>query len=171
MTGDSPAGGCALGQKVHMTRQGHEQLSEELRRLKGVERPAVSAAIGRAREHGDISENAEYDAAKREAGDDRGARSARSRTASRARKSSTRAVSLPDVVRFGTTVVLEDLDTGDEVTYRIVGEDEADVTRGLLSVTSPVARALIGKRVEDEVQVAVPAGRRQYEVRDIRFDA
>jgi transcription elongation factor GreA len=77
----------------------------------------------------------------------------------------------PDVVRFGTTVVLEDLDSGDEVTYRIVGEDEADVGRGLLSVTSPVARALIGKRVEDEVQVAVPAGKRKYEVREIRLDA
>ena len=73
--------------------------------------------------------------------------------------------------RFGTTVVLEDLDSGDEVTYRIVGEDEADVSRGLLSVTSPVARALIGKRVEDQVRVVVPKGKREYEVRKIRFDA
>jgi transcription elongation factor GreA len=135
-----------------MTRQGHEQLSEELRRLKGVERPAISAAIGRAREHVEARiRQIEDRLARAEIVDTKG--------------------QPPDVVRFGTTVVLEDLDTGDEVTYRIVGEDEADVSRGLLSVTSPVARALIGKRVEDEVQVSVPAGRRQYEVRDIRFDA
>lgn len=153
-----------------MTPQGHEQLSEELRRLKGVERPAISAAIGRAREHGDISENAEYDAAKEK----QAMIEARIRMIED-RLARAEVVDIggqpPDVVRFGTTVVLEDLDTGDEVTYRIVGEDEADVSRGLLSVTSPVARALIGKRVEDEVQVSVPAGRRQYEVRDIRFDA
>ncbi|HTO53913.1 MAG TPA: transcription elongation factor GreA [Myxococcota bacterium] len=159
-----------MSQKVHMTRAGHEQLSEELRRLKGVERPAISAAIGRAREHGDISENAEYDAAKEKQAmiearirlvEDRLARAEIVDTSGQP----------PDVVRFGTTVVLEDLDTGDEVTYRIVGEDEADVSRGLLSVTSPVARALIGKRVEDQVQVVVPKGRREYEVRNIRFDA
>src|SRR5215470_13835912 len=154
-----------------MTRQGHEQLSEELRRLKAVERPAISAAIGRAREHGDISENAEYDAAKeKQAMIEARIRQIEDRLA-RAEIVDTSGQGAPDVVRFGTTVVLEDLDTGDEVTYRIVGEDEADVSRGLLSVTSPVARALIGKRREDEVQVAVPAGRRQYEVRDIRFDA
>ncbi|HTO09493.1 MAG TPA: transcription elongation factor GreA [Myxococcota bacterium] len=159
-----------MSQKVHMTRAGHEQLSEELRRLKAVERPAISQAIGRAREHGDISENAEYEAAKEKQGmiearirqiEDRLARAEIVDTGG----------SAPDVVRFGTTVVLEDLDTGDEVTYRIVGEDEADVSRGLLSVTSPVARALIGKRVEDQVQVVVPKGRREYEVRNIRFDA
>ena len=153
-----------------MTRQGHEQLSEELRRLKGVERPAISAAIGRAREHGDISENAEYDAAKEKQAmiearirqiEDRLARAEIVDVAGAA----------PDVVRFGTTVVLEDLDTGDEVTYRLVGEDEADVSRGLLSVSSPVGRALIGKRVEDQVKVSVPKGKREYEVRQIRFDS
>jgi transcription elongation factor GreA len=153
-----------------MTRQGHEQLSEELRRLKGVERPAISAAIGRAREHGDISENAEYDAAKEKQAmiearirqiEDRLARAEIVDTAGQA----------PDVVRFGTTVVLEDLDSGEEVTYRLVGEDEADVAKGLLSVSSPVGRALIGKRVSDEVHVAVPRGKREYEVRQIRFDS
>jgi len=75
------------------------------------------------------------------------------------------------VVRFGTTVVLEDLDTGDEVTYRLVGEDEADISRGLLSVSSPVGRARIGKRVEDQGEVSVPKGKREYEVRQIRFDS
>ena len=152
-----------------MTPQGHEMLTEELRRLKGVERPATSEQIRRAREHGDISENAEYDAAKEKQAmiearirliEDKLARAEVVDTSGQP----------PDKVRFGTTVVLEDLDSGDSITYRIVGEDEADVTRGLLSVTSPVARALIGKAVEEQVRVVVPAGKREYEVREIRFD-
>ncbi|MBM4336061.1 MAG: transcription elongation factor GreA [Deltaproteobacteria bacterium] len=154
--------------KVHMTREGHEMLSEELRRLKGVERPAISDAIRRAREHGDISENAEYDAAK----DKQGMIEARIRQIEdRLARAEVVDVSgqPPDRVRFGTTVVLEDLDSGDELTYRIVGEDEADISKGLLSVTSPVARALIGKQVEDQVQVVVPKGKRSYEIREIRF--
>lgn len=143
-------------------------LSEELRRLKGVERPAISEAIRRAREHGDISENAEYDAAK----DKQGMIEARIRQIEdRLARAEVVDVSgqPPDRVRFGTTVVLEDLDSGDELTYRIVGEDEADISKGLLSVTSPVARALIGKQVEDQVQVVVPKGKRSYEIREIRF--
>ena len=155
--------------KVHMTPQGHGMLTEELRRLKGVERPATSDAIRRAREHGDISENAEYDAAK----DKQGMIEARIRQIED-RLARAEVVDMsgqpPDKVRFGSTVVLEDLVSGDRVTYRIVGEDEADVLKGLLSVTSPVARALIGKEVEDQVRVAVPAGKREYEIREIRFD-
>ena len=151
-----------------MTREGHDMLTEELRRLKGVERPAISDAIRRAREHGDISENAEYDAAK----DKQGMIEARIRQIedrlARAEVVETKGQP-PDKVRFGTTVVLEDLASGDPVTYRIVGEDEADVSKGLLSVTSPVARALIGKQVDDQVDVVVPAGKRSYEVREIRF--
>jgi transcription elongation factor GreA len=151
-----------------MTREGHDMLTEELRRLKGVERPAISDAIRRAREHGDISENAEYDAAK----DKQGMIEARIRQIED-RLARAEVVDIsgqpPDKVRFGTTVVLEDLASGDEVTYRIVGEDEADVSKGLLSVTSPVARALIGKEVDDQVEVIVPAGNRSYEVREIRF--
>lgn len=157
-----------MAAKVHMTRQGHDMLTEELRRLKSVERPAISDAIRRAREHGDISENAEYDAAK----DKQGMIEARIRQIEdRLARAEVVDVSgqPPDRVRFGTTVVLEDLDSGDEVTYRIVGEDEADVSKGLLSVTSPVARALIGKQAEDQVQVVVPAGSRSYEIREIRF--
>ena len=151
-----------------MTREGHDMLTEELRRLKGIERPAISEAIRRAREHGDISENAEYDAAKDKQGmiearirqiEDRLARAEVVEVTGQA----------PDRVRFGTTVVLEDLASGDEITYQIVGEDEADVSKGLLSVTSPVARALIGKQVDDQVDVMVPAGSRSYEVREIRF--
>jgi transcription elongation factor GreA len=151
-----------------MTRQGHDMLTEELRRLKAVERPAISDAIRRAREHGDISENAEYDAAK----DKQGMIEARIRQIED-RLARAEVVESsgdpPDKVRFGTTVVLEDLASGEELTYRIVGEDEADVSKGLLSVTSPVARALIGKEVDDQVDVAVPAGKRSYEVREIRF--
>jgi transcription elongation factor GreA len=158
-----------LKQKVHMTPQGHEMLTEELRRLKGIERPATSEAIRRAREHGDISENAEYDAAKeKQAMIEARIRLIEDKLA-RAEVVDTSGAP-PDKVRFGTTVVLEDLVTGDQVTYRIVGEDEADVSRGLLSVTSPVARALIGKTVDDQVKVVVPAGNREYEVREIRFD-
>ena len=79
-------------------------------------------------------------------------------------------IQYPDRVRFGTTVVLEDLNSGDEVTYTLVGEEEADVAQGLLSVTSPVGRALIGKAIDEGVAVKVPSGVREYEVRDIRFD-
>ena len=143
-------------------------LSEELRRLKGVERPAISDAIRRAREHGDISENAEYDAAK----DKQGMIEARIRQIEdRLARAEVVDVSgePPDRVRFGTTVVLEDLDSGDELTYRIVGEDEADISKGLLSVTSPVARAVIGKQVEDQVQVVVTKGKGSYEIREIRL--
>jgi len=125
-------------------------------------------AIKVARAHGDLSENAEYDAAKEGQGhiesrilmlEDKLARA--------------QVVDLgdqtPDRVLFGTTVVLEDLSSGDEVTYTLVGEDEADIRQALLSVKSPVGRALIGKRVDDEVTVEVPSGVKQYEIRDIRL--
>ncbi|MCP4002839.1 MAG: transcription elongation factor GreA [bacterium] len=149
-----------------MTQRGFEMLSQELKHLKGKDRPAIVDEIRVAREHGDLSENAEYDAAKEKQGmiearirtiEDRIARSEVVKTAD---------VGL-DRVRFGTRVVLEDLDSGDEVTYTIVGEDEADISNGLLSVTSPVARALIGKAVDDMIVVSVPAGTREYEVRGI----
>ncbi|MCP5065667.1 MAG: transcription elongation factor GreA [bacterium] len=146
-----------------MTERGHEMLHEELKRLKGFERPAVVEAIKVAREHGDLSENAEYDAAK----DKQGMIEARIRMIEdRLARAEVvpRASGAQDRVRFATMVVLEDLDSGDEVTYSIVGEDEADISKGLLSVTSPVARALIGKAVEDVVEVRVPAGTREYEV-------
>ena len=150
-----------------MTPRSHDQLQKELRRLKTRERPAIVEAIKVAREHGDLSENAEYDAAKESQGfiesrililEDKLARA--------------QVVDLgeqtPDRVLFGTTVVLEDLGSGDEVTYTLVGEDEADIKQALLSVKSPVGRALLGKRVDDEVTVKVPAGIKQYEIRDIR---
>lgn len=151
-----------------MTPRSHDQLQKELHRLKTRERPAMVQAIKVAREHGDLSENAEYDAAKESQGhiesrilmlEDKLARA--------------QVVDLgdqtPDRVLFGTTVVLEDLSSGDEVTYTLVGEDEADIRQALLSVKSPVGRALIGKRVDDEVTVKVPSGVKQYEIREIRL--
>ncbi len=151
-----------------MTPRSHDQLQKELRRLKTRERPAIVEAIKVAREHGDLSENAEYDAAKERQGfiesrilmlEDKLARA--------------QVVDLgeqtPDRVLFGTTVVLEDLGSGNEVTYTLVGEDEADIKQALLSVKSPVGRALLGKRVDDEVTVKVPSGVKQYEIRDIRL--
>ena len=150
-----------------MTPRGHEMLQEELHHLKSKERPAAVEAIRLAREHGDLSENAEYDAAKEKQGFlEARIRMLEDHLARAQVVESTGGT--PDRVRFGTTVVLGDLDSGDEVEYTLVGEDEADVTKGLLSVQSPVGRALLGKAVDEEVVVKVPAGTRQYEVREIR---
>jgi transcription elongation factor GreA len=152
-----------------MTRQGYEKLRQELKRLKSVERPRVAQEIKTAREHGDLSENAEYDAAKEKQGliearihaiEDKLARAAVIDTQGHE----------SDRVRFGATVRLEDLGSGEEVMYRLVGEDEADVARGLLSVTSPVGRALIGKGLDDAVEVKVPSGTKEYEIRDINYE-
>jgi transcription elongation factor GreA len=141
-------------------------LQAELRRLKTKERPAMVEAIRLAREHGDISENAEYDAAKeRQAQIESRIRIVEDKLA---RAEVLASPGDPDRVRFATTVVLEDLDTGDQVTYTLVGEDEADIGQGLLSIRSPVGRALIGKEVADEVLVRVPAGTKRYEVREIK---
>jgi transcription elongation factor GreA len=157
-----------LSDKVHMTREGYGRLQGELRRLKTEDRRRVSEEIRRAAEHGDLSENAEYAAAKEKQSHIEGRilqledRLARAEVVDVSGQSA-------DRVRFGATVVLEDLESGDEVTYTLVGEDEADVSRGYLSVTSPVGRALIGRQVDDEVSVRVPAGTREYEIRNIRF--
>lgn len=156
-----------MREKVPMTFRGHELLQQELRRLKVEERPRLVEAIKVAREHGDLSENAEYDAAK----DQQGFVEARIRQIED-KLARAQVVELtdaePDRVLFGTTVVLEDLDSGDEVIYKLVGEDEADIAQALLSVKSPVGRALIGKRVDEEVTVVVPSGTKQFEVREIR---
>jgi len=155
-------------EKVPMTASGFEALEAELKRLKTVDRPAVIQAISAAREHGDLSENAEYHAAKE--------------------KQSfieTRVIELEDkisraqvidvsklsgtVVKFGATITLVDADTDEEVVYQIVGVDEADVKAGRLSVSSPVARALIGKTVGDEIEVTVPGGHKSYEILKVSF--
>jgi len=155
------------GDRMPITQRGYDALKQELKRLKTVERPAAVLAIRLAREHGDLSENAEYDAAREHGGHLEGRINHVEDRIARAQVVDTSALPL-DKVRFGTTVVLEDVDSGDEVVYTLVGEEEADVSQGLLSVASPVGRALIGKEVDEEVSVAVPAGRRTYEVREIR---
>ena len=150
-----------------MTRRGYAALQEEVRRLKVEERPRTVEAIKLARAHGDLSENAEYDAAKERQSHVEGRIAQIEDKLARAEVVDTDGLSL-DRVRFGTTVVLEDLDSGEEVTYTLVGEDEADIEKHLLSVTSPVGRALIGKEPDQEVTVNVPAGTKTYEVREIR---
>ena len=157
-----------MPERIHMTASGRERLQTELKRLKGQERPRIVREIKAAREHGDLSENAEYHAAKEQQGlieariQDLEDKLARAEVVDTSKMPK-------DRVRFGATVVLEDLESGEEVTYTLVGEEEADISRGLLSVTSPVGRALIGRRPDEEVTVRVPAGTREYEVREIRF--
>ncbi len=150
-----------------MTQRGYETLQEELRRLKSEDRLRAVEAIKVARAHGDLSENAEYDAAKDRQGHVEARIAQVEDKLARAEVVDTSEVGV-DRVRFGTKVVLEDLDSGSEVVYTLVGEEEADVENGYLSVTSPVGRALIGKQPDDEVVVNVPSGRRAYEVREIK---
>lgn len=158
-----------MTERIPMTRSGYEKLQTELRRLKSQDRNAIVREIEAARAHGDISENAEFHAAKERQGhieariavvEDRLARALVIEPSGQA----------GDAVRFGATVVLIDVETDEEITYTLVGEDESDVASGLISVTSPVARALLGKSVSDEVSVRVPRGTRQLEIREIRFE-
>jgi transcription elongation factor GreA len=152
-----------------MTKHGHTELQKELRRLKKEERPAVVRQIEEARAHGDLSENAEYHAAKER----QGLLEARSRQIedrlARAQIIDPTEHST-DSVRFGMTVVLSDVETAEEVTYTLVGEDEANVGRRLISINSPVARALLGKSVDDEVTVRVPKGTRAFQILAIRAE-
>jgi len=153
--------------RVHMTRRGYENLQAELKKLKSQDRLKVVDEIRVARAHGDLSENAEYHAAKERQGQIEGRiRFVEDRLA---RAEVVDPSDIPiDRVRFGLTVVLENLDSGEEVTYTLTGEEEADIAKGFLSVTSPIGRALIGKAVDDEVQILVPSGTRMFEVREIR---
>ncbi|HLY57111.1 MAG TPA: transcription elongation factor GreA [Stellaceae bacterium] len=154
--------------KVPMTEAGFGRLQDELRRLKTIDRPAIIKAIAEAREHGDISENAEYHAARERQSFIEG-----------------RVIELEDkiaradvidvsklngsVVKFGATVVLADEETDEENTFQLVGEDEADIKQGLLSVTSPLGRALIGKSHGENVEVSTPRGSKAYEIVKVVF--
>lgn len=158
-----------MAERIHMTRRGHQLLQQELKRLKSQDRPRIVLEIKKAREHGDLSENAEYHAAKEQQGLIEARIMLLEDKLSRAQVVDTRNL-VPDRVRFGATVILEDLESGQEVTYTLVSEEEADVSKGLLSVRSPVGRALIGKAEEEEVQVRVPSGTKEYEIKGIRFD-
>ena len=154
-------------EKVPMTPKGSDKLKQELARLKE-ERPKISREIGVAREHGDLSENAEYHAAKERQG------MVEARIKDIEDKLSRAEVIDPvslsgDRIRFGATVQLLNIDSDDEVTYQIVGAEEADIDQGTISVSAPLARALIGKEVGDEVKVELPAGKRSYEILSVEF--
>lgn len=152
--------------QIPITRQGYEKLKKELQKLKTVERPSTIKAIEEARAHGDLSENAEYHAAKERQGFLEG------RINDLEYKLGVADVIDPDtlskdVVVFGCTVVLENIDTGDEVTYQLVGPDESDIKEGRISVGSPLGQAMIGKLVGDEITINAPAGKRMYELIEI----
>ena len=149
---------------IPITKRGAEMLKEELHRLKTVERPAVIAAIAEARAQGDLSENAEYDAAKDRQGFIEGRIQEIEGKLSVAQVIDPSAVDGGGKVVFGATVELEDEDSGDMVKYQIVGEDEADLKQGLINISSPIARALIGKEEGDTAEVQAPGGIRRYEV-------
>ena len=156
--------------KTPMTARGAESLRQELTELKGVARPRVIAAIAEARAHGDLKENAEYHAAREQQGFIEGRIQEIEGKLSNAQIINPTALNAGGKVVFGATVALLDMDTEDEVTYQIVGEDEADIKEQRISVTSPVARALIGKEEGDIAQVQAPGGVRDYEIGAVRYE-
>lgn len=155
--------------RVPLTVEGAEQLREELQRLKTVDRPRVIDAIAEARSHGDLRENAEYHAAREQQGFIEGRIQELEGILANAQVIDCRAVNAGGKVVFGCTVDLVDDDSGEEVTYRIVGDAEADIKRNLIAISSPVARALIGKMEGDVVDVQAPAGVRVYEIAEVRY--
>ncbi|MBA4741992.1 MAG: transcription elongation factor GreA [Azoarcus sp.] len=155
--------------KTPLTVRGAELLRDELHRMKTVERPSVIAAIAEARSHGDLSENAEYDAAKERQGFVEGRIKELEAKLANAQVIDPATLDADGRCVFGATVELEEVDSGDEVTYQIVGDDEADVKNGKISVSSPIARALIGKYAGDIADVQAPGGVRSYEIVDVRY--
>ena len=154
---------------IPLTKRGAEKLKEELQRLKTKDRPAVIAAIAEARSHGDLSENAEYDAAKDRQGFIEGRITEVEGKLAAAQIIDPSSLDAGGKVVFGATVELEDEDSGDQVTYQIVGEDEADLKQGLINISSPIARALIGKEEGDTAEVQAPGGVKHYEVIGVRY--
>lgn len=154
--------------KVPMTVEGYADLEEELQNRKSVQRPKIIQAIAEARAHGDLSENAEYHAAKEAQGLNEARISDLEDKTSRAEVIDVTKLSGERII-FGATVELIDEDTEDEVTYKIVGEYEADVKKGKVSITSPIARALIGKSVSDVAEVKTPGGQKSYEIMKLSF--
>jgi transcription elongation factor GreA len=153
--------------KIPMTRRGFDALDGELKQLKTVDRPAIIRDIAEARDHGDLSENAEYHAAREKQGFIEGRIKELEGILSKADViDPTR---FAGAIKFGATVTLSDEDSGDEKTYQIVGESEADIENGLLNIRSPLARALIGKDSGDSVEVKTPGGTRSYEILSIRY--
>ncbi len=154
---------------VPMTEEGHQCLQEELKQLIRVERPKVVQDIAEARSHGDLSENAEYDAAKDRQGFVEGRIKELNDKIARAQVINPAEINSEKIV-FGAKVTLFDIDTEKEVSYQIVGEDEADIKIGKISITSPVGKALIGHLVDEEVKINVPSGVRVYEVTGIEYN-
>jgi transcription elongation factor GreA len=155
--------------KIPLTLRGAELLREELHRLKTVDRPNIVAAIAEARSHGDISENAEYDSAKERQGFIEGRILEVEGKLSNAQIIDPASLDADGRVVFGATVELEDQDSGKTVSYQIVGDDEADLKLGKISLNSPVARALIGKYAGDIAEVQAPGGVREYEILDVKY--
>lgn len=155
-------------EKVPMTLRGFDRLEAELKQLRSVERPAVIKAIAEAREHGDLSENAEYHAARERQSFIEGRVLELEDKISRAEVIDTANLSGTKVV-FGATVLLADEDTDEEVKYQIVGDDEADIKSGLLSISAPLSRALIGKEEGDSVEVRTPKGSKSYEIIEVIY--
>ena len=154
---------------IPLTRRGAEKLKDELHRLKAVERHAVIQAISEARAQGDLSVNAEYDAAKDKQGFIEGRIKEVEAKLSAAQIIDPASIDADGKVVFGATVDLEDEDSGAKVTYQIVGDDEADLKLGLISISSPIARALIGKFAGDVAEVQAPGGLRHWEIVDVRY--
>jgi transcription elongation factor GreA len=155
--------------KTPMTKRGAELLRQELQRLKSVERPAITAAIAEARSHGDLSENAEYDAARERQGFTEARISDIEAKLANAQIIDPRLVDADGRVVFGATVDVED-QNGEKSTWQIVGEDEADIKEGRISVSSPIARGLIGKESGESAEVQTPGGVKRYEILDVRYE-
>ena len=156
--------------KVPVTVQGHDQLQTELKQLKSVERPNVIRAIAEARAHGDLKENAEYHAAKEQQGFIEGRIKEIESKLSNLQVIDVTEIDAKGRIVFGSTVELIEEASGNEIVYKIVGDDEADIKTGKISYTSPIARALIGKNEGDVVNFSAPGGEKEYEVVDVRYE-
>lgn len=156
--------------RAPLTMKGAQRLREELERLKSVERPRVIEAIAEARAHGDLKENAEYHAAREQQGFIEGRIQELEGTLSHAQIIDLSKLNAGSRIVFGATVELADAQTGDEVTYQVVGDLEADIKQGLISISSPLARALIGKHEGDSVVIDAPGGKREYEIVGVRYE-
>ncbi len=159
-----------MSNKVPLTAKGAAKLQEELQRLKTVERPRIIKAIAEAREHGDLKENAEYHAAREQQSFAEGRIKDIEGKLSHAQIIDVTKLDAGGKVVFGATVVVLELDNDEEFTYQIVGEDEADIKNNLVSITSPIARALIGKQEGDDVFLQTPGGSREFEILEVRYE-
>jgi transcription elongation factor GreA len=155
---------------IPLTTTGAELLRQELQRLKSVDRPNAIAAIAEARTHGDLSENAEYDAAKERQSFIEGRIKEIESKLANAQIIDPKLLDAEGRCVFGSTVELEDMKDGESVVYQIVGDDEADIKQGKISISSPIARALIGKYAGEQVEVQTPGGQRKYEILEVRYE-